>query len=197
VTSSVTEAVIGSVVLVTVAAWAYKPLRSALVLVPVRVRRGSEVHRLLTAGWVHADVAHLLFNMLTLWVFADRVVRTLGKVPFAVLYVSAVVVAFVPSTLRHLRDSKYSSLGASGAVSAVMISAILLHPAIRVGIPFVGLAVPGMLYALGYLVYSAVHAQLSNDGVNHEAHFAGAAYGALFTFVLAPNHVTAALKHLF
>jgi membrane associated rhomboid family serine protease len=196
-TSTVTKLVIGSVVLVSVAAWVSRPLRSALVLSPARIRQRSEVHRLLTAGWVHADFAHLLFNMLTLYVFADWVTRTLGTAAFLGLYVSAVVVAFVPSTLLHLRDAKYSSLGASGAVSAVMFGAILLHPSIRVGVPFVPLAVPGMIYALGYLGYSAVHAYLSNDGVNHEAHFAGAVYGALFTYALAPNHVTAAMRHLF
>ncbi|HSQ67169.1 MAG TPA: rhomboid family intramembrane serine protease, partial [Polyangiaceae bacterium] len=194
--STVTTLVIGSVVLVTVVAWMSKPLRSALVLSPFRIRQRSEVHRLLTAGWVHADVTHLLFNMLTLYVFADRVTTTLGMGAFIALYVSAVVVAFVPSTLIHLRDPKYSSLGASGAVSAVLFSAILLHPTIRVGIPLVPVAVSGMVYALGYLVYSAVHAYLSNDGVNHEAHFAGVVYGALFTYVLAPNHVVGALKHL-
>ena len=194
--STGTTLVIGSVVLVTVGAWVSRSLRSALVLAPFRILQRSEVHRLLTAGWVHADVTHLLFNMLTLYVFADRVGGTLGTASFVALYVSAVVVAFVPSTLIHLRDPKYSSLGASGAVSAVLISAVLLHPGIRVGVPFVPVAVPGLLYALGYLVYSAVHAALSNDGVNHEAHFAGAVYGALFTYALAPNHVVGALKHL-
>jgi membrane associated rhomboid family serine protease len=189
--------VIASVVLVSLLAWTSDGLRSALVLSPFRVRERFELHRLLTAGWVHADVTHLLFNMLTLWAFADRVARTLGSVLFVAFYVSAVVVAFIPSTLRHMGEPRYASLGASGAVAAVMFSAVLLDPRLRVGVPFVPVTVPGPVYAVGYLVYSAYHAYRSERGVNHEAHFAGAVWGLVVTYVLEPTRTAAALRHLF
>src|SRR5690349_2737147 len=105
-------AIVASVVIVSAAAWASRALRHALVLLPVRVRRSGEVHRLVTAGWIHADAGHLLFNMLTLYFFAGDVERALGTVWFVVLYVSAVAVAYVPTTLRHMDDPAYASLGA-------------------------------------------------------------------------------------
>ncbi len=77
-----------------------------------------------------------------------------------------------------------------------MFSAILLHPTMRVGVPFVPFAVPGPLYAVGYLAYSVIHAFRSSDGVNHEAHFAGALHGALVTYLLHPQKVEFALRHL-
>jgi len=127
------------------------------------------------------------------------VVRVLGAAWFGVLYVSAVVVAFVPTTLRHMGNPKYASLGASGAVAAVMFSAILLHPALKMSLAFLPLAIPAPLYALGYLAYSAWRSLTAGrrDAINHDAHFAGALYGVAFTFLLEPARATRAVQHLF
>src|SRR5258705_13774597 len=99
---------IASVVVVSVAAWTSASLKRALILSPMLVMRG-QVHRLLTAGWIHADIAHLGFNLLTLWFFAPDVVKVLGEVRFVALYVSAVVVSFIPTTIRYRRDPRYAS----------------------------------------------------------------------------------------
>lgn len=194
---TVALAVIASVVVVSVVAWSSKTLLGALVLNPYIVKQRGQVHRLLTAGFVHADAGHLLFNMMTLYFFADEVLRVLGVVRFLLLYVSAVVVAFVPTTLRYMRNPKYNSLGASGAVAAVMFSAIALHPGLRVGIPFVPVAVPGYVYGVFYLGYSAWHSWRSKDGINHDAHFSGAVYGLLLTFAFEPARVQRTLQRLF
>src|SRR4051812_1592202 len=106
--ASVTTVLIASVVGVSVLAWLSKSVMGALILRPTRVRERSEVHRLLTAGWVHADVTHLLFNMLTLYSFSAGVERVMGPVVFGLSYVSAVVVSFVPSTLRRMHDPRYA-----------------------------------------------------------------------------------------
>ena len=106
---TVTTAVIASVALVSVAAWISKGVWRALILNPYLVRQRFEVHRLLTAGWIHADASHLIFNMLTLYLFADRVISVLGPTLFLVLYVSAVVVAHLPTTLRHMGNPKERS----------------------------------------------------------------------------------------
>jgi membrane associated rhomboid family serine protease len=193
----VTLIIIASVGLVSLLAWAVKPLKLALILRPSLVRERFQVHRLLTAGWVHADTTHLLFNLFTLYAFAATVEKTIGPVYFAGLYVTAVVASFLPTTLLHMGDPKYSSLGASGAVAAVMFSAILLYPTMRVGVPFIPVGVSGPIYAVGYLAYSVLNAFRSSDGVNHEAHFAGALYGVLVTYILLPHRVEAALHHLF
>src|SRR5688572_4907697 len=108
---------VASVVIVSAAGWSSKGIRGSFVLWPWAVKRQKQVHRLLTAGWIHADPAHLLMNMLTLWFFAPSVITVLGTVRFLVLYVTAVVVAFIPTTLRFMNKQNYSSLGASGATS--------------------------------------------------------------------------------
>jgi membrane associated rhomboid family serine protease len=194
---SVPLLLIGSVVLVSIAAWVIAPLRRALVLSPLHVRKTGQVHRLLTAGWVHADTTHLLFNMLTLHFFADEVLRVLGPVRFLVLYVSAVIVAFVPTTLRHMKNPRYVTLGASGAVAAVLFSAVLLHPGLKLALLFLPIPLPGIAYALAYLAYSAWHSYRSTQGVNHDAHFSGAIYGALLTFAFEPQRVERTLSALF
>ena len=189
---------VASVVLVSVAGWASKGLRSAFVLWPWGVKRQKQFHRLLTAGWVHADAGHLFFNMLTLWFFAPSVMVILGTARFLVLYITAVVVAFIPTTLRFMNKQNYSSLGASGATSAIVFSAICTVPGLRVGLPFVpGLFIPGWLYGILYVAYSAYHSWRSKDGINHDAHFSGAVYGALLTFVFEPTRVQKTLGSLF
>lgn len=189
--------VIASVVAVSFAAWASKPLKQAFVLNPYLVRHRLQLYRLVTAGWLHADASHLIFNMLTLYFFADNVVRVLGSLRFLILYFTAVVVAHIPTTLRHMNNPKYNSLGASGAVAAVIFSAILTYPGLRLSLFFIPIAVPGYVYALGYLAYSAYASYRARDGVNHDAHFAGAIYGSLLTFALEPQLVMRTLQSFF
>jgi membrane associated rhomboid family serine protease len=197
-TNPVLVLLVASVVVVSVIGWTSKGVRSAFVLWPYGVKRRKQFHRLLTAGWVHADAGHLFFNMLTLWFFAPSVMAVLGVPRFLILYVTAVVVAFIPTTLRFMNKENYSSLGASGATSAIVFSAIVSVPGIRVGLPFVpGLFLPGWLYGLGYLAYSAYHSWRSKDGINHDAHFSGAIFGALLTFVFEPARVQRTLQSLF
>lgn len=186
-----------SVVVVSVIGLVSAPLRRALMLIPYRVRTSGQVYRLLTAGWVHASVTHLLFNMLTLYFFADGVMRVLGPTRFLVLYVSAVIMAFVPTTLGQMSNPRYASLGASGAVAAVMFSAILLQPKLQLYLMFLPIPVPGIVFAIGYLAYSAWQARGGRDDVNHIAHFAGAFYGALLTFAFEPARVERTLRTFF
>lgn len=193
---SVPLLLIASVVLVSLLALLSRPVQRALVLHPYSVRKSGQVYRLLTAGWVHADLTHLAFNMLTLYFFADQVTQVLGATRFLVLYAVTVVVAFIPTTLRYLRKPEYSSLGASGAVAAVMISAILLHPKLKLHLMFLPIPVPGLVFALFYLAYSAWHSRGAGDNINHDAHFSGAACGAILTYLFEPDRVLRTLKQL-
>ena len=189
--------VMASVVVVSVIAWIIKPLQRLLMLNPYLVVERFQVHRLLTAGWVHADVTHLLFNMLTLYFFADRLMKALDPARFLLLYVSAVIVAHLPTVIRHRKNPKYNSLGASGAVAAVMFGTILLYPGLKLSLLFLPIPIPGIAYAIGYLAYSAWSSYRNRDGINHDAHFAGAIYGSLLTFAFEPARVTHTLQHLF
>ncbi len=189
--------VIASVVIVTVLAWIIKPLKHALVMNPYLVVHRFQVHRMLTAGWLHADASHLIFNLFTLYFFADGVVKVLGPLSFLLLYVSAVIIAHVPTMIRYRNNPKYNSLGASGAVAAVIFSAILLVPGLKLSLLFLPIPIPGWAYALGYLAYSAYSSWRSRDGVNHDAHFAGAIYGSLLTFALEPTRVMRTVSTFF
>ena len=194
---TVAMVVIASVVAVTFVAWAVKPVKQAFVLNPYLVRHRGQVHRLLTAGWLHADASHLLFNMLTLYFFADNVLRALGPVRFLILYFTSVIVAHIPTTIRHMNNPKYNSLGASGAVAAVMFSAIALYPGLKLSLLFLPIPIPGFVYAIGYLAYSVYSSYRAKDGVNHDAHFAGAVYGSLLTFGFEPERVMRTLQSFF
>jgi membrane associated rhomboid family serine protease len=188
---------IASVVGVTLLGWLIKPLQRALILIPYQVRESWQIHRLLTAGWVHKDITHLVFNMISLWFFAGPALKVLGVTQFLALYISAVVVAFVPTTLRFMRSPKYASLGASGGVAAVMFSAILLDPKLKLQVMFLPMPIPGLVFAVGYLAYSVWHSYSAGDGVNHDAHLGGALYGALFTYVFEPTLVERTLRSMF
>ena len=197
ITLTVPMVVIASVVGVSILAWIVKPLKRAFILNPYLIRERFQIHRLVTAGWLHADATHLLFNMLTLYFFADQVMKALGPARFLLLYLTAVVVAHVPTTLRHMKNPKYNSLGASGAVAAVIFSAILLYPKMKLSLMFLPIGVPGFVYAICYLAYSAWSSYRARDGINHDAHFAGAIYGSLLTFAFEPGRVTRALQGMF
>lgn len=182
-----------SVALVSFLGFVSKRVKGALVLSPHRARRG-QWYRLLTAGWLHADLGHLLTNMFVLWLFADRVVRGFGTPLFIALYVSGVVMSSVPTTIRYRNNAKYTSLGASGAVAAVMLSAILLDPGMRLRFLFIPMRIPGVVFGVLYILYSVWHSRGSDDNINHDAHFSGAAYGVIATSVWAPERVLEAIR---
>ncbi|HZX79343.1 MAG TPA: rhomboid family intramembrane serine protease [Lysobacter sp.] len=175
---------IAATVLVSWLAFQNPRLLDRLILWPPAVRRGQG-DRLLTHGFIHADWSHLLFNMITLFFFgrlAERVILGLsGPVTYVLFYVSAIVVAILPSYLRHRDDGRYRSLGASGAVSAVVFAGILVDPWMLIFIP---IPVPAILYGVGYVAWSWWADRNSADGVNHNAHLSGAIYGVLFMLLM-------------
>ena len=186
---------IGAFTLVSVLAWAYRPLLSALLLIPYRVTRRGEVHRLFTSAWIHADLGHLLLNAVTLYVTARAALEALGARLFLLLYMTAIVASAIPTTLRFMNNAKYASLGASGAICAVMFSSLLLNvnqEMTLLGIP--ALTFRAYVYALGYLAYSTWHSYKSSGNVNHDAHLSGALYGCLFTYLVEPALVERSLR---
>lgn len=193
----VTLLLIASVALVTILAWLFKPMQHGLMLTPYKVVNKGQIYRLLTAGWLHKDISHLVVNMLSLYFFTGHVIRVLDVTRFLALYISAVFVAFIPTTLRHMRNPDYHSLGASGAVAAVMFSAVLLNPKLKLMLMFLPIPVPGLIFALAYLAYSVWHSYSEGDQINHDAHFSGAIYGAMFTYAFEPARVERAIKSLF
>ena len=136
--------------------------------------------------------------MITLYFFGREVERLfmpyIGSIGFVLFYVSAIVVAMLPTYLRHRHDPQYRSLGASGAVSAVLFVFILAAPWSLIFV-FV-LPVPAILYAVVYVGYSAWADRNAHDNINHSAHLAGAAYGVLFTVAMEPGVLASFLSRL-
>jgi len=162
-----------------------------LILWPPAITRRHQYDRLLTCGFIHADFGHLFFNMFTFYSFGgymERVYRPyIGEVGYALFYCVGIVLSALPSYLRHRDDSNYRSLGASGAVSAVLFAYILLKPWSTILI-FV-LPVPAILFAVIYLVYTIYMDRQRTDRINHSAHLWGALYGMAFTIALEPRVV--------
>ena len=174
--------------IVSFAAFSNPRLLERLLLWPPAVRRG-QYDRLLTSGFVHADFAHLLFNMFTFFSFGAFIERLftprIGAIGYAAFYASAIVVSALPSYLRHQDDANYRSLGASGAVSAVLFAFILIKPWSMILI-FV-LPVPAIVFAIAYLGYTIYMDRRNTDRINHSAHLWGAIYGVLFMIALEPR----------
>ena len=173
-------------------------LLDRLLLWPPAVQRLRQYDRFVSHGFVHADWQHLLFNMITLYFFGRLVEQLfapyIGAIGFVLFYLSAVVVAMLPTYLRHRHDPNYRSLGASGAVSAVLFVFILAAPWSMIFVFF--LPVPAILYAVFYVGYSVWADRHSHDNINHSAHLAGAAYGVMFTVAMEPGVLAGFLSRL-
>ncbi len=147
------------------------------------IQRGESI-RFLTSGFLHADLQHLIFNMLTLFFFAHYVVDNLGNVGFLVVYTASLLAGGLLSYVFHKDEYHYSAIGASGAVSGIVYSAILLEP----GIYIYGI-VPGYIFGIAYLAYSIYGMKNKADNIGHDAHFGGAVAGYAVTILYDYNIV--------
>jgi membrane associated rhomboid family serine protease len=173
-------------------------LMDRLILWPPAIQRQHQYDRLLTHGFVHADLQHLLFNMITLYFFGRMIEQAfapyIGRIGFGLFYLSALLVAILPTYLRHRDDARYRSLGASGAVSAVLFAFILIKPWALIFVFVV--PVPAIIYGVLYVGYSLWMDRRGNDNINHSAHLWGAGYGVLFTLLLEPRVASAFVQLL-
>ncbi len=173
-------------------------LISGLILWPPAISRDKQYYRLLTYGFIHADGQHLLFNMVTLFFFGrlieQFVTGYIGTLGFVAFYLSAIVVSILPTYLKNIGNPAYRSLGASGAVSAVLFGFVLLQPWATILIFFI--PCPAIVYAVLYVAYSIYMDRQNSDNVNHSAHLWGAAYGVLFLLAMEPRLLSAFLDRL-
>ena len=196
--SIVTFSLIAITVLVSWQAFERPRLLERLILWPPAIDRRKEFDRLITHGFIHADWQHLLFNMITLYFFGREVERMftpyIGALGFVLFYLSAILVAILPTYLRHRHDPSYRSLGASGAVSAVLFAFILVNPWALIFVFF--LPLPAILYAVLYIGYSIWMDKRGGDNINHSAHLSGAIYGVLFMLLMEPRVAGVFLQRL-
>ena len=157
------------------------------VLRPYVIAQGRDYATLLTSGFVHADVPHLLFNLITYWSFAFLLERAMGELRFEVLYFTGLLVSNIGTTIKHRNDPNYASLGASGAILAVLFAAIVYFPHQRLIFLFFPIPIPAPVFAVLYLVYSYWSSGRARDRINHDAHIFGALTGLAFALVMAPE----------
>ncbi|MGB8634683.1 MAG: rhomboid family intramembrane serine protease [Rhodanobacteraceae bacterium] len=169
-------------------AFSNRQLLDSLILWPPAVQRG-QYYRLLSYGLIHADGTHLLFNMFTLFFFGRAMeplyTALLGPFGFAVFYVLGLLASILPTWLANRNNAGYRSLGASGAVSAVLFAYILIAPWSLIYLYFI--PVPAIVFAVAYIAYSVYMDHKGGGNINHSAHLWGAAYGVIFTIIMQPR----------
>jgi membrane associated rhomboid family serine protease len=153
---------------------------------PYWLTRRKEYHTLVSSGFVHADLMHLIFNMMTFYFFGFNLERAIGSVAFAVLYFGALLISHAGTYYKQRRNPEYASLGASGAISAVLFASILYFPEQSLLIFPLPVPIPGPLFAVGYLAYTWYQSKNSQGRINHDAHLGGALTGLLFVAVTEP-----------
>lgn len=145
------------------------------------IRAGDQI-RMFSSAFLHADMAHLAFNMLTLYFFADAVIESLGSFSFALVYAGSLIFGSLLTLYFHKNDYSYRAIGASGAVMGIVYSAILLEPRMLI----YGF-IPGYIYGVAYLLFSIYGMKAKNDNIGHTAHFGGAVGGYIITICKKPS----------
>ena len=149
--------------------------------------RSGDQFRMISSGFLHADLGHLFFNMFTLFMFAPVVIGYLGDFSFLLVYVASLVFGSLLTLYFHKNDYNYRAIGASGAVTGVLYSAILLQPDMSLYLFFIPIPIPAFLFGIGYLLYSIYGMKAKNDNIGHTAHFGGAIGGYLITLFKNPE----------
>lgn len=191
-----TYLIIGITVIVSYICFNNREWFIKLALIPYFTVKRNEWYRLITHGFVHADFTHLLVNMFTFWSFGtymEHLFRNLdfGNGGYLLLYFGGMIVASIPDLIKHHNDPNYISIGASGAVSAVLFASIFFDPWSKI-LLFAVIPIPGIVFGILYLIYCQYMNKRGGDNINHNAHFYGAIYGFIFPAIGHPE-----LIHIF
>lgn len=173
----------------TLIAFYSEAVYSRFILHPFSVAKGQRPYTLVTSGLIHKDWQHLLFNMFSYYFFAFRLEGIIGHWQFGLLYVLSLILSDMPTVFKHKDDFWYKSLGASGAISAVVFSYILFDPMAGMIIFPLPVPIPAIVYAGLYLLYCIYASRRSLGTINHDAHLYGALCGLIITILLYPKVV--------
>ncbi|MCB0456177.1 MAG: rhomboid family intramembrane serine protease [Flavobacteriaceae bacterium] len=150
------------------------------------LRRGEQL-RMFSSGFLHVDFTHLIFNMLTLYFFADVVIDNLGTSKFVLIYLLSLLAGNLLSFVMHKEEYHYSAVGASGAVMGILYTAILLYPDMELYLFFIPIPIPAWLFGILYLGYSIYGMKKQLGNIGHDAHIGGAIAGYLLTIGFVPS----------
>jgi membrane associated rhomboid family serine protease len=175
-------------------AWNHQDKYHQWMMNPFAVIHKQQFYRLITSGFIHNGYVHLLFNMITLYFFGDVIDQRFryyyggsGIFYFLLLYFLGMIIADVPSLIKYRNQPNYNSLGASGAVSAVVFASILFNPTAKICVFLPVLCLPGFIFGILFLLYSYYQGRRMADNINHDAHFYGAVFGVIFSIILEPR----------
>lgn len=190
----ITFIIIALTVITSILAFSNRALFDKLLFDPYRIFHMKQFYRFITHALVHADWVHLGINMFVFWSFG-RMVESMFQYIFGVgkglyfyflLYLGGVILSSLPSYGKNKDNTWYTAVGASGAVSAVLFSSILISPLSGIRFIFIPIDIPAFIFGFLYLFYSAYMSKRGNDNIGHDAHFWGAVYGLAFTLIIKP-----------
>lgn len=203
--SPITLALIAANVIFSLIGFSNADMVDKTIMWPYKVKRENQYLRFITSGFLHADMMHLFFNMFTLFFFGKGLEIYFsyyglgGNISYLVLYFLGLIASDIPSYIKHKDNYGYRSLGASGAVSAVVFATIVFNPWGKIYL-YGALGLSAALYAILYIVYCVYMGKRNADNVNHDAHLWGGLFGLAFTLVLVgvmqPDLFTAILEEL-
>lgn len=193
-------------VIVSLAAFNNKDKMYQYMFIPARIQETGEKYRFFSHMFIHADYFHLIFNMMSLYFLGSFMLDTIGgtymdskgdilevqdgwmqkygyiqgQVLFAVLYIAGGLFATIIPYIRNKNNPNYMSLGASGAVSAVIFAAIIWNPTMKLYLFFIPIGIPAYIFGPLYIAYEIYMDKRGNTGIAHDAHLGGAIFGILF-----------------
>lgn len=186
---SITLIIIIMTSIVSFTAFNNQKVMDDLIFYPPAVKQKKQYYRFFTCGIIHANIPHLLFNMYSFWIFGEYVeIRfmtlfgTSGKFLYLLMYITALAFCLLPTYIKNIDNYYYKSLGASGAVSAVIFSFIFLEPTRGIGLIFLprDMMLPGFAFGAIYLIISSYMDRKGGGNINHSAHLWGSLYGIIF-----------------
>ena len=187
---TITIAIVALTCIISFTAFSNEKITEDLIFYPPAITYKNQWYRFITCGFIHADIMHLAFNMYSFYLFGEMVESAFvsifgekGKPLYLILYVTSLVICLLPTYMQHKDNYHYRSLGASGAVSAVIFVGIFLNPTMLMGIFPIPVNIPGFIFGPIYLALSAYLAKKGHGNINHSAHIWGALFGIIFIIV--------------
>ena len=159
--------------------------------------RRKQYETAVTSGLLHADLMHLIFNMMTFYFFAFPLERFIGTARFVLLYLAGLLISHAGTWFKQRHNPEYASLGASGAISAVLFAAIVYFPEQSLFIIPIPVPIPAPLFGLGYLAYTWYASKHPHGRINHDAHLGGALTGLIFVALTTPGAYGSLFQSLF
>ena len=188
---SITIVIVIITVIISFLAMKNDQLMDKLIFHPYSIAHDpSQWYRSITCGFIHADFMHLAFNMFSFYMFGDFVEKffelifgSQGSIFYVLLYISSLIVCIIPTYLNHNKQYRYQSLGASGAVSAIVFVGIFLQPTLQIGFFIIPPIIPGFVFGPLYLALTVYLSKNGPGSINHSAHLWGALYGIVFLII--------------